>query len=158
MKPMNKLLIGILLATHFMGCKPVDVLPEPVSPNTTSAVIWKQKLPTNRLVSPPLYHEGKIILAQSNVAQAYDTDSGKLIWETPVRAEPLDFEGCFLVGERLFFLIQDESFVLIQKLVRSYGEMIYPRVGVLRAILKGICINRVTTQMQNGSVVFTGMI
>jgi outer membrane protein assembly factor BamB len=95
MKPMNKLLIGILLATHFMGCKPTELPPKP----TVSAfpIVWKEKLNRTGLTSTPHQYKGNIVFGHpadevnNYLVYCLDLETGDSIWETRIET-PFEFD------------------------------------------------------------------
>ncbi len=106
---MNIILIT-LLAAYSGGCKPDNVPPEP--PKVGEPIIWKTNLESADLTSPPLYYEGLIILSQEGKAKAYNAESGEKVWQTAINARPLDFEGAFLVDDKVVFSQHRRVYVL----------------------------------------------
>ncbi len=110
-----KILLITLLAAHLGGCKPDDVPPQPVKVEEGNPIIWKTALNSNDLVSPPLYYENLIIFSQDDEAKAFNSNTGELVWEKALNARPLDFQGTFIVNDKIVFSDSRRIYVLNPK-------------------------------------------
>lgn len=105
-----KIIAICLLAAQLMGCKPDEEPPKPVE--LTNPIVWKTRLDQRALVSPPLYYNDLIILAQKNTAMAFNAETGNIVWQTPIDADPLDFQGIFIERDKVVFSSSYKTFVL----------------------------------------------
>jgi outer membrane protein assembly factor BamB len=91
---MFKILAIIMLAAHFMGCKPTELPPELNIPD--SPMVWKEKLERTGLTSTPHYYNGTVIFGhpsdQKNNYLVYCNNSmtGDSIWQTRI-VTPFEF-------------------------------------------------------------------
>jgi outer membrane protein assembly factor BamB len=95
------------------------VPPQPVVEG--DPIVWKTSLGPKDLSSPTLYYKGLLIVTQQNIARAYDAETGEEKWRTSINAEPIDFEGAFLVGDKVIFSEGRRVYVLRS----ATGEIIW---------------------------------
>ncbi|MGB0850266.1 MAG: PQQ-binding-like beta-propeller repeat protein [Bacteroidia bacterium] len=119
MKVSTNILLIISMVCSFAGCKPDDVPPEPTKEG--NPIVWKTALNSDDLTSSPLYYNGMVIFSQEDIARAFDATTGEMIWETPINARPIDFEGTFLLGDKVIFSEHRKVYVLCS----ATGEIIW---------------------------------